>query len=141
MSQVYINQTTTQRNESPKDHNCRYGANCANIASCPFTHPTATQFTHPAANHFRHPAATQFTHPAATQSKDKYSWTANKNLDNNNNNRKNQNHITDFQRTHTVKFVPRLAVYDEKNLLLTIQNKCQKGRFQNNKDFNNNYRY
>ncbi|VDI22959.1 Hypothetical predicted protein [Mytilus galloprovincialis] len=83
MSQVYINQTTTQRNESPKDHNCRYGANCANIASCPFTHPTATQFTHPAANHFRHPAATQFTHPAATQSKDKYSWTANKNLDNN----------------------------------------------------------
>ncbi|VDI22958.1 Hypothetical predicted protein [Mytilus galloprovincialis] len=67
MSQVYINQTTTQRNESPKDHNCRYGANCANIASCPFTHP----------------AATQFTHPAATQSKDKYSWTANKNLDNN----------------------------------------------------------
>ena len=41
----------------------------------------------------------------------------------NSNNRKNQNHTTDFQRTHTVKFVPRLAVYDEQNLLLTIQNK------------------
>ncbi|CAG2220775.1 ZC3H14 [Mytilus edulis] len=76
---------TCQNVYCPFQHptNCRYGANCANIASCPFTHPTATQFTHPAATQFRHPAATQFTHPAATQSKDKYSWTANKNLDNN----------------------------------------------------------
>ncbi|XP_071162871.1 zinc finger CCCH domain-containing protein 14-like isoform X4 [Mytilus edulis] len=134
---------TCQNVYCPFQHptNCRYGASCANIASCPFTHPAATQFTNPAATQFTHPAATKFRHPAVTQSKDKYSWTANKNLDNNNNHRKNQNHTTDFQRTHTVKFVPRLAVYDEQNLVLTIKNKCQKGRFQNNKDFNNNYSY
>ena len=36
--------------------NCRYGANCINRASCPFSHPQS-------------------------QTKDKYSWTANKSLD------------------------------------------------------------
>ncbi|XP_052105852.1 zinc finger CCCH domain-containing protein 14-like isoform X1 [Mytilus californianus] len=115
---------------------CRFGVSCQNVY-CPFQHPTNCRYGANCANR----ASCPFTHPPATQSKEKYSWTANKNLDNNNNNRKNQNHTTDFQRSHIVKFVPRLAVYDEPNLLLTIQNKCQKSRFQNNKDFNNNYSY
>lgn len=38
------------------------------------------------------------------------------------NNRRMQSPTTDFQRSHTVKIVPRRVFYEAGNLVLTIQN-------------------
>lgn len=57
---------------------CRFGVSCQNVY-CPFQHPTNCRYGANCANR----ASCPFTHPPATQSKEKYSWTANKNLDNN----------------------------------------------------------